>query len=145
MRFPEWLYKLLPGDAGSQQLGVVWRENTITAALVTVGGTVYTVPSDKCLVLTNATLHFTPGAAQTSNRRRLMADPPDGTTRYNIWDAQGATAVATATAHDWVGEVVIPPGWKVRVEGEFSAGAAANISNAEIHGYLIPRGTFVFG
>lgn len=144
MRFPEWLYRLLPGDQGSQQLGVIWRDGAAAGVLTTVGTTVYTVPSDKCLVLTNLTGEFVPGAGETSSRRRFMADPPSGTVRYNILDDH-VNIGASAVSDNWQGEVIIPGGWKVRVEGEFAPGAASNAVNCELHGYLIPRGTFVFG
>lgn len=143
MRFPEWLYRLLPGDHGSQQLGVVWREATDTVAATTVGLGVYTVPNDKCLVLTNASMRFVAGATQTTVRRRLLADPPSGTTRYNIYDNEAN--ITAEAADNWQGEVVIPGGWRVRVEAEYTAAANPNLCSAEIHGYLIPRGTFVFG
>lgn len=145
MRFPEWLYKLLSGDQGTQQLGVIWREATSSLASITVSADPYVVPNDKCLVLTNACLRLQAGAAQTVARRRLLADPPAGATRYNIVDNEVDSGAGGAVTDTWQGEVVIPGGWKVRVEGTFSAGAAANEVNAEIHGYLIPRGSFIFG
>lgn len=145
MRFPEWLWQLLPGDSGTQQLGVIWRQGVSSQTAATVGLTIYTVPPDKCLILTNAALRFTSGAAQIVARRRLMADPPDGTTRYDILDDEVNSTVASAVTNVWTGEVVIPGGWKVRVEGDYDAGVNANSASAEIHGYLIPRGTFIFG
>lgn len=144
MRFPEWLYALLPNDEGSQKLGVVWRESTSSQAAATVSVDVYTVPADKCLVLTNLTGQFIPGAAQNVQRRRFMADPPAGTVRYNILDDEADGSVNSLLTNNWQGEVVIPGGWKVKVEGLFS-GAVANSVNGELHGYLIPRGTFIFG
>lgn len=146
MRFPEWLYKLLPGDEGSQQLGVRWREATLSAALVTVDVTAYSVPNDKVLVLTNAAGFFNPGAGQLLSRLQLLAFPegPAGTVRYSIVDRPGG--VADANVHfDWQGEVVIPPGWGVVARGVFDSGVAANSVNVEIHGYVVPRGTFNFG
>lgn len=145
MRFPEWLYKLLAGDAGSQQLGVIWREQSTSAASTSVGTTVYTVPADKCLVLTNMAGSFEPNAAQKCVRTRFMADPPEGTVRYNFFDEWPSLVAGAFAGKTWTGEVIIPGGWKVRVEGTYDAGAAQNIARAEIHGYLIPRGTFVFG
>lgn len=147
MRFPEWLYRLLPGDAGSQQLGVIWREAETSQVATTVGTTIYAVPSDKCLVLTNSTMRFRPlDAGTTTNRRRLLADPPSGTTRYNIFDEEAGGAAGVVLSNNWQGEVVIPGGWKVRVEADFgAAGVLGNEVGAELHGYLIPRGTFVFG
>lgn len=142
MRFPEWLYRLLPGDQGSQQLGIVWRENSSSQANATVSATVYTVPSDKCLVLTNVSMSSDAGAAQLVARQRCMADPPDGSVRYNIFNNRVAVQSGT---FNWQGEVVVPGGWRVKAETNFDAGAAVNVSEAEIHGYLIPRGTFVFG
>lgn len=144
MRFPEWLYKLLSGDEGSQQLGIIWREASSSQAAVTVGQTVYQVPPDKCLVLTNMSGQFTPGAGQTCDRRRFMADPPEGTVRYTFMEFETNGGAGVAIDMNWQGEVVIPGGWKVRNEAVFSAGAVANGINAELHGYLIPRGTFVF-
>lgn len=144
MRFPEWLYKLLPGDRGSQQLGVLWREAASTQNAATVGITVYTVPADKCLVLTNMT---TTGEATgvTLQRMRMMADPPEGNVRYNFFDRWTAFGAGTYGSNVWTGEVIIPGGWKIRAENNYSAAAATNTVTGEIHGYLIPRGTFVFG
>lgn len=144
MRFPEWLYRLLPGDAGSQQLGVIWRENASTANLAAVGITVYTVPNDKCLVLTNMTSEGQ-ATGVTLQRMRMMADPPDGTVRYNFFDRWTGFAAGTYGANVWTGEIVIPGGWRVRAENTYSAAAATNTCTAELHGFLIPRGTFVFG
>jgi hypothetical protein len=143
VRFPEWLYRLLPGDAGTQQLGVIWREGQTTQAASTVSNVVYIVPTDKCLVLTNFAARWEVGAAQNINRRRVMADPPAGTTRYNILDSE--LDANTHVCENWQGEVVIPGGWSIRAEGNFSAGANANVVGIEIHGFLIPRGTFIFG
>lgn len=145
MHFPEWLYRLLPGDQGTQKLGLIWREASGSSAATVVSCDPYTVPSDKCLVLTNVTGSFLAGAAQKTVLRRVMADPPAGTVRYNIHEDHVDSAVNTAVSLNWVGEVVIPGGWKVRIEGQYDAGAAANTVSGEIFGYLIPRGTFVFG
>lgn len=145
MKFPEWLYKLLPGDQGSQQLGVIWRENSSTQAALTVSADVYVVPNDKCLVLTNAVVRAAPGAGQFSLRRRVMADPPAGTVRYDILDAEVNGGAGTQMSDNWSGEVVVPGGWKVKVEGQYDALGNPNNIGCEIHGYLIPRGSFVFG
>lgn len=145
MRFPEWLWQLLPGDTGTQQLGVIWREGSSTQNAAAVGVTVYTVPTDKCLVLTNAAVQLTPSAGVTVNRRRIMADPPEGTVRFNIHDEETQGAASAIVSQNWQGEVVVPGGWKVRVEGNFDAAGANNNVSGEIHGYLIPRGTFIFG
>lgn len=145
MRFPEWLYRLLPGDQGSQQLGVIWRETSVTGAGAALGGTVYTVPNDKCLVLTNATLRTVTAAGEVSARRRILADPPAGSTRYDILDNELNGAANSSNTENWQGEVVVPGGWRVRVEGQMAPGVAVNEIGGEIHGYLIPRGTFVFG
>jgi hypothetical protein len=146
MRFPEWLYRLLPGDAGSQQLGVVWREASAGNAVdTTLGVSIYTVPNDKCLVLTNMTSRIRPGAAQTRTRTRFMADPPAGNTRYDFLTDTQALAGGVWSSPNWQGEVIVPGGWRVRVETDFSSAVAQNNIEAEIHGYLIPRGTFVFG
>jgi len=144
MRFPEWLYRLLQGDEGSQLLSVVWREVASTATVAALNATVYQVPGDKCLILTNAACRFIPGNTQTVNRRRLMADPPSGTTRYNILDEEVDGAASITLDANWQGEVIIPPGWRVLIEGTFNSAVNANTVEAEIHGYLVPRGTIVF-
>lgn len=143
MRFPEWLYRLLPGDAGSQLLGVVWREGAATGASP-VSVDVYVVPNDKCLVLTNLAVFINPDPAVAVTRGRVMADPPDGNTRYNILELGGPFAADANVPGNWSGEVVIPGGWKVKCEGLFTGGAANSV-NCELHGYLVPRGTFIFG
>lgn len=74
-----------------------------------------------------------------------MADPPEGTVRYNIIDAEADSAAAAPVTENWQGEVIVPGGWKVRIEGSFDAAVASNTTAAEIFGYLIPRGTFIFG
>lgn len=144
MKFPEWLYSLLPGDQGSLKLELVWREKSASSIAADVGVTVYEVPKDKCLVLSNATMRFSPGdAAGVVNRRRLIADPPAGTTRFDILDDETNGAAGQTVSNNWQGEVVLPPGWKVRVEAFFTGTLHANdTAAAEIFGYLIPRGTF---
>lgn len=143
MRFPTWLYKLLPGDEGTQQLGVIWRESSNTDAALDVSSTPFVVPTDKCLVLTNLTGNFLP-AGNTVERRRFIADPPSGTTRYNILDEEANGGATQVMSLNWQGEVVIPGGWKVRAECRFNSVAGGTV-NCEMHGYLIPRGTFIFG
>lgn len=145
MRFPSWLYQLLPGDQGSQQLEAIWREAAIAANLTTVGGTVYAVPSDKCLVLTNLVYRSDVPAGATLSRIRMIADPPAGPTRYDIAENETNLVGANARSDLWQGEVVIPGGWKVRVEGNFSVADPGNTVTCELFGYQIPRGTFVFG
>lgn len=147
MRFPDWLYQLLPGDAGTQLVSVVWRDASFSDSALVVGGTVYEVPADKALVLTNMTGYFDAHGASNVERTRFIADPPAGTTRYNIFDyniSEGGGAAGAEVGKTWSGEVVIPPKWKVRVEGEYTSAAAANVTSGEIHGYLVPRGTFIF-
>lgn len=145
MKFPEWLYALLPGDEGTQKLSLIWREQSATGVAAVLGTTVYTVPSDKCLVLTNASLRFINLNLATLQRRRLMADPPDGTTRYTIYENELNIAAGSIQSDNWQGEVVVPGSWKIRVEGEFGTPDAGDSVAAEIFGYLIPRGTFIFG
>lgn len=143
MRFPEWLYQLLAGDAGAQLLQVIWREVTSTAAATTVSGDAFEVPKDRCLILTNATMQVAPVATVTVNRRRIMADPPSGAVRYNIFDEETQGAVSAVVSSNWQGEVVIPGGWKVRFEASLDNALGGTV-NGEIHGYLVPRGTFIF-
>lgn len=145
MKFPEWLYKLLPGDAGTQQLGLIWREATTTSDTANpVSAVIYSVPADKCLVLTNVSMR-SDNPTPTITRRRIMADPPAGTVRYNIFDNETNVAANTPTTDNWVGEVVIPGGWRVKVETQFGSAQVGNNVSGEMFGYLIPRGTFVFG
>lgn len=144
MRFPSWLYKLAAQDEGSQQLEACWREGTSGIGSATVGLAIYEVPGDKCLILTNVACTFTPGAGQNVLRRRVMADPPAGNVRFNILDEEADGAADVSMSSNWQGEVVIPPRWKVRVEGQYNLGAVANTTNGEIFGYLIPRGSFNF-
>lgn len=145
MRFPEWLYKLLPGDAGTQQLGVIWREASSTQNSNDFSVDGFVVPNDKCLVLTNASVACVADAAIQSSRRRLMADPPLGTVRYNIIEDESDSPVNGRAVTNWQGEVVIPAGWKIKAQGGFTGAGAGNNITLELHGYLIPRGTFVFG
>lgn len=145
MKFPEWLYSLLPGDAGTQLISIIWREASSAVANASVSVTMFVVPKDKVLVLTNVTGLFDPGAAQGCFERRVMADPPEGTTRYNILHSITGGTADVVTDANWQGEVIIPGGWKVKVEGTFTAAIAANLVEGEMHGYLVPRGTFIFG
>lgn len=143
MKFPEWLYRLLPGDSGSQLLQLLWREATNSSAAATVSCDAFIVPNDKALILTNASMRSNPGVGQSSFRRRLMADPPLGTTRFTIFEDETNIAVNTPVANNWDGEVVIPSGWKVKYECTFDSAVNPNVVELEVFGYLVPRGTMV--
>lgn len=145
MKFPTFLYRLLPGDGGQQQLQLVFRDSVNSAAAGTVTTQPYTVPGDKVLVLTNACARATAGAAQNANRIRLFVDPQNGTKRYELAAlGSGSVGPPAYAVLNWTGEVVVPPGADVEAEAVFSAGVAANEINLEIFGYLVPRGTFIY-
>lgn len=142
MRFPTFLYRLLPGDEGKIHIAPAWHQCSDTGIKTTHTAVGFIVPGDTAFILTNASMRWANGAGETTQRRRLMADPPSGSERYTIFENEASSA--QDAADNWQGEVIIPPLWKVIFEATSTPGAASSSIQLEYFGYLIPRGTFAF-
>lgn len=139
MIFPEFLYRLTAADSGKQVLEHVMAENNASAAAVTVGMTVFTVPADKVFLLTNTSAAFTPGATQNLVSTELLIADALGSRQWPYLRAASGLFVG-----GFSGDLLVPPTFRVRAQGVFSAGANVNQVEASCHGILIPRGSFTF-
>lgn len=146
MRFPEWLYKLLPGDAGTQLLGLrqISVSQSIAGASTTKSIQTPAVPQDKVLVVTNMCARVEPNGAQSVNRIRLILESPLGSTRYDVAAQMPNAALGVPQHVNWSGEIAVPGGWQLKLE-IISSGLAADTLDLDVLGYQIPRGSFIFG
>lgn len=145
MKFPEFLWKLRPGEAGRQHTDLVNVFMQVSGLFTTLNASpLYVVPADAVLCLANACARALPGAAQTCSDLLMQYVAPNTGQQYHIAsDSPGATS-GTYRGLNWSGEIYIPPGCTVLMSASFSAAAASNQLQASLAGVLIPRGTFVW-
>jgi hypothetical protein len=139
MIFPEFLFRLSQRDQQVTWLDPVSLQvsSAVAAASITAIGTV--VPIDRVLVLTNAIMLATAGAAQTTQQQSLQVVAVGGFVTTIAIDTIVSAAAGRAPLN-WAGQVLVPPSWTVRAVGTFNAGAAVNNVDISLHGILIPAG-----
>lgn len=142
MRFPDLLY--LPSEFEVAKAAILPQRMAARAAN---SGTVTSlvrgfgpIPREFALVLTNAVLDASSGAAQTVTGMsivitQLLASGAQG--GISTLDASYPTTLNAVLA--WQGEAVLMPGEFIILTAAFSAGGALNSTEASVHGYLIPR------
>lgn len=129
-----------PKDVSTQQLEIVWRQPTMTSDGFGLfpDTVVYTVPGDRVLLLTHlAAVYYPPGGTNA---------------RVDFWHCSGTSSITSdaipmldlggggvARYLPWNGELWIPPGRTVWMNGSYGAAAAGTFLGA-LHGILIPRG-----
>jgi hypothetical protein len=138
--FPESLFKLSARDQQVTWLDPVILLFTTTLAAVTVNST-FDVPDGRCLILFSGHCLAIPGAAQSVTRTRIVIRNPS----QNYIDLDSANINPPLAANAWGnakfhGQLMMPDGWQLRAEAEFSAGAAANRVDLSVVGLLIPIG-----
>lgn len=143
MRFPEFLYRLLDGDAGIQQLQSIWRRQSLFANQTDFTLAMYTVPQDRCLVLMNAQSSFEPPGASQILDQRITLKEVSSSVEYDVVRDVENYAAGVHKSLNWNGEVIVPPGWLVRARAIGSA-LANHTYTATVAGVLIPRGTITF-
>lgn len=138
MFFPEALYLLSQRD---QQ--VTWLDPVFAGVqqsdLLTTVSTFYDVPDGRALILQNAHLHATPGAAQNRTGMQISVFRAD-VVAANVHLRRDFAAAAGVGVLHWVGSIIITPGWRLMGRGSFDAAANANIVDLKVAGLLIPIG-----
>lgn len=137
---PEVLYRLEARDLEVSQLDPLFAQiNPAAALLATLSDVVYTVPTDRVLVLQSAWLGLNPGAAQIATGALIMVRAAGTNLDFRLagnYTRQGADVNMVA---QWSGSLLIPPGWMIAAVSTFDAGANANAHSADVHGVLIPK------
>lgn len=139
---PELLYRLTTRDTGQPWARVVFPRAANTAALA-VMNTAVRNELDRVLVVTNLWGSGTPGAAQTLTLLTFQVVDGSATFSRNVSTERFTLAAATAGFLNWQGELMLPPGWFLRLDAVFSAGAAANALQLDAAGCAIPQGTIL--
>lgn len=145
MRFPEKLYQLTQSDLAGT-LVIPYFNRVVTANGAAVGffstDTLAGI-GDKFLVLTSLNGELNSGAAQTVVRGALRVNSPaTDATQIRVTVAGEFTVAAPTNFYvNWSGELWLPPGWQVTLQGEFNAFVAANTATLSVTGLLVPRGS----
>lgn len=134
------LYQLTERDIGQPWGRIVFPRNTNTAALAALSAS-FQNQLTRVLAVTNLWGGLTPGAAQTITLASFQVVNPDATFARNLQTDRFALAAATAGFMQWEGELLVPPGWFVRLDAVFNAGAAANSVQLDAVAVEIPQGT----
>jgi hypothetical protein len=139
--FPEFLYQLSARDQQVTWLDPLIQDQATTALLADISVDI-TVPDARILVLKNLTSQALPGAAQNVSTFHLLSlvPPTPGTNSIELTLIRNALAVGVNSILTWTGDVLVPPGWRVRARAVFNAAAAANTVGLDVVGILIPVG-----
>jgi hypothetical protein len=138
--FPEFLYQL---NARDQQ--ITWLDPLALQIATSVGGATVVgniVPSlDRVMILQAMCGDSNPGAAQTLDTTFLQLIPPGGTPAFSIAGFDFSTLPSGNDQFvNWVGSMMVPPGWTLRMTSIFNAAVAANVISFNVFGILIPVG-----
>lgn len=132
-------------DVSGALLSIVLRRGDTSTTAATVNELLYTVPNDKILILSAASVQANPGTGQTAELATLRIVEENAATSGAGYTFARAPDVQNATANikialTWCGEVWVSPGEQVVVRGVFDAGTNANQVVSSIAGVTIPRG-----
>lgn len=147
MFFPEGLYTLSARDQQVTWLDPLFFRDESSIAAVSHEIT-YNVPQGRALLLQTLVADAAAGAAQTVSDAQAMARPPTTNQQYyiavNWYNGGGGFPVSAAApqqrAINWRGSILIPELWRVSIQANFSAGAAANFCHLSLIGLLLPIG-----
>ncbi len=139
MLVPELTYQYAQlKDLAGGSLLLLNRNATFSDSATAVGGTLYTVPNDKILIVSSITVLLLPGATQTAIRVGVSLGF-EGTALLR--GPEIANAVAdTIIMVNWSGAAWIAPGEPLLTTGVFDAGANSNRVDLDLIGALVPRG-----
>lgn len=144
MLAPEIAYQFrLAKDTASTMIEEVFVSNETSLANVVVNNRVYTVPSDRILILTSVMGALEAGAAQIPYRLNIQLERNGLARKLFVKYRHTDPAIDPLPARLGLNvpcEIWLHPGWSINVYGVYSAGAAANITEGCITGILIPRG-----
>lgn len=138
------LYRLLGSDIGQPALQPFYAFNTISSAAVSAVSVITNDNADKVLILCSAAVELTAGVAQTVTDSKITVSTPATDTGDLNFTIAGAIPPFPSTLFSrtwWSGFLLVPPKWRIKGFGTFSAGVAANTSTLLAAGVLIPRGT----
>jgi len=148
MFFPEGLYTLSSRDSQVTWLDPALRGTPsgifaggLSSNTVAVDGSVSeAVPSGRALLLQHVNCIFQPTGGFASSLRRILVRPPTAGS-IEIWldEQRSALAANVAAQAGWQGSLLIPSGWFVQGYGEFSGGAANELT-LSYGGLYIPIG-----
>lgn len=142
MLFPDALYRRT-----SRDIGQPWARIYVPPVLFVFPASAVVDPSlrapgDQCVILTNITASFLPGAAQTLTEAMVDTGPALATmARIASFIPPVGLPANTTSTFNWQGEVVIPPSWFIRCRAVFNAGAAANVVICQLMGMSLPLGS----
>lgn len=135
------LYQQSARDLAGGRIQALFRRAQVTTTAISITGLRYDVPADSVLLLSNAFLQASPGAAQVCTAMTVdLCDEASTQIAQLDGTIEGAAGIKLLRAdfHDlW-----IPPGAGIRLNANFDAGAVANSVVGHIAGVLIPRGNF---
>ena len=143
MIIPEACFNFqVPKDLASGLLQIILRStDTNSVAATSIEADAITVPADRVLVLTAASLSARAGAGQNVSNMQIQILAVDSGEDFNLAVDREAGAAAGAKDLRWVGQVWVPPEATVQGVAQFNAGVVANtLDNFSICGISIPRG-----
>lgn len=144
MRFSERLYAI-PGAGNVQPWASYWQRNGRTSATSTAAAaSVRNTFESRYILLTSACVIAQPGAGQNFTQIQidlLGADNSVPTPPWLLKFTGTAGAANVVGSIDWSGEMIVLPGWSIRGNAEYNAGANANITTVAFYGYTLPIGT----
>ena len=140
----EFLYRLADQEARSAPVlqRVIARASPAATLATTIGVTVYTVPSDKVLLLKSLFAAATSGAAQTNDLLQwtIQADFALATFISELAARRFTPALLNSETFFFPDDTIIMPGESLTVTGIFSAAGAANRVTGAVNGILMPKG-----
>lgn len=138
MFFPESLYQLTQRDLQVSWLSPVhvFESVSLPAAGVSVLP-VNPVPLGQLLIVTNLVNTANRGGAATISEQRILLTRP-GFAGPLITAARPPAPTRNFLA--WTGQLLVPAGWSVQFDADFSVAAAGNEVQGSVSGMLIPIG-----
>ena len=142
--FGDFLYSLSSRDSKITPLDIL-VDYVSVGGLNVVADAVYTVPTDRVLILRSFTARATPGAAQNLligevgiTRVPFVAGQPlQSWLQYFV--SAGAGVVSNASR---ILDILVPPSASIVFKTVYNANANPNTTELSLQGYLIPRGNF---
>lgn len=144
MRAPDITYGYTaPTDTAGPTFEVVARTIQLSSGALTIDFNELQLPKDRIFVLTNVSMHASPGATQSVALMFVQIRTQTGV----LIDIAREDFVLLANQFqnlNWDGEVYVqgggPPASSLRLFGQFNADANANLLVASYTGIVIPHG-----
>jgi len=142
----EYLYQLRARDDQVTPLDLLCQRDNFIASAVTLT-TLYVVPTDKVLRLQNVFHHSVGGAAQAPTVVTIrIVDPVTLNAFADLFVTTGPVLVGLQNFTSLFGlDTYVHPGFGIRFQTTFAAGAVANQITTTLMGFLMPRGNISQG